>query len=62
MSIFKNLFKKRRNYNFSCHPLYVKTSCEDKNTLYVTFPDGLRLIFRSGEYVGWYVSGEQNND
>jgi hypothetical protein len=33
----------------------VTTSCEDPNTEYITFPDGLRLIIRGGEYVGWYV-------
>ena len=30
-------------------------SCEDVNTKYLEFPDGLRLIFREGKYVGWYV-------
>ena len=30
-------------------------SCEDVNTKYLVFPDGLRLIFREGQYVGWYV-------
>ena len=30
-------------------------SYEDVNTKYLEFPDGLRLIFREGEYVGWYV-------
>lgn len=34
-------------------------SCEDENTVYVTIPDGLRLIFRNGRYAGWYVCGEQ---
>ncbi len=33
----------------------VTTSCEDPNTEYITFPDGLRLIIRGGEYAGWYV-------
>ncbi len=32
-----------------------EVSCEDSNTEYITFPDGLRLIFRDGEYAGWYV-------
>lgn len=36
----------------------ITTSCEDENTMYMTFLDGLRLIFREGEYVGWYVCGE----
>lgn len=31
-------------------------SCEDPNTMYFEFPDGLRLIYRDGEYVGWYVA------
>lgn len=35
----------------------VTTSCEDKNTEYITIPDGLRLIFRDGVYAGWYVCG-----
>ena len=30
-------------------------SCEDASTKYLDFPDGLRLIFREGQYVGWYV-------
>lgn len=29
-------------------------SCEDEATVYVCFPD-VRLIFREGEYVGFYV-------
>lgn len=33
----------------------VTTSCEDENTEYITFPDGLRLIIRNGEYDVWYV-------
>lgn len=32
-----------------------EVSCEDPNTEYITFPDGLRLIFHEKEYVGWYV-------
>ena len=31
----------------------VSTSCEDPATQYADFPDGLRLIYREGEYVGW---------
>jgi len=31
----------------------VMTSCEDPNTTYLCLPD-IRLIFREGEYVGWY--------
>lgn len=30
-------------------------SCEDENTEYITFSDGLRLVFNYGEYVGWYL-------
>ncbi|MBR4308574.1 MAG: DUF551 domain-containing protein [Oscillospiraceae bacterium] len=33
----------------------VFASCEDSSVNYVEFPDGLRLIFREGKYVGWYV-------
>ena len=28
----------------------ITVSCEDQNTVYATFPDGVRLIFRDGEY------------
>ena len=42
--------------------LELTTSCEDENTQYLTFPDGLRLIFREGEYVGWYVCGVAEHD
>ena len=37
----------------------ITTSCEDPDTQYVDFPDGLRLIYRNGEYVGWYLPGEE---
>jgi hypothetical protein len=30
------------------------SSCEDPNTAYLALPD-IRLIFREGEYVGWYI-------
>lgn len=33
----------------------VTRSCEDKNKVYITFPDGLRLIVDHGEYTGWYI-------
>lgn len=33
----------------------ITKSCEDSSKTYITFPDGLRLIFESGKYVGWYV-------
>ena len=33
----------------------ITTSCEDPATQYVDFPDGLRLIYREGTYVGWYL-------
>lgn len=36
--------------------LNIIPSVEDPNTQYVELPDGLRLIFREGEYVGWYVA------
>ena len=29
-------------------------SCEDPNTVYLDFGD-IRLIFRYGKYVGWYI-------
>lgn len=31
----------------------VSQSCEDPDTTYVDTNDGLRLIFRHGEYLGW---------
>lgn len=34
-------------------------SCEDDMKSYIETSDGLRLIFREGKYVGWYVSGER---
>lgn len=33
----------------------IAKSCEDKNKTYVTYPDGLRLIFDCGIYSGWYI-------
>ena len=33
-------------------------SCEDENTEYITFYDGLRLVFNYGEYIGWYLCNE----
>lgn len=33
----------------------ITTSCEDSATQYADFPDGLRLIYREGTYVGWYL-------
>ena len=44
--------------NMKRHRVELSTSCEDKNVQYVTFCDGLRLVFDEGEYVGWYVCGE----
>lgn len=34
----------------------VLVSCEDEHTKYLDFPDGLRLIFRDEDYIGWYVT------
>jgi len=52
----KNIFKRKKRISFEA--MSVSQSCEDKNTTYVTFPDGLRLIIREGKYVGWYVCKE----
>ena len=49
-------FRKKKRIKLGC---VVTTSCEDPNTLYFTFPDGLRLIIRNGEYAGWYVCGQE---
>ena len=38
----------------------ITKSCEDSSKTYVTFPDGLRIVFENGEYVGWYVCGEED--
>lgn len=40
----------------------VSVSCEDPETQYADLPDGLRLIYREGKYVGWYLPGEENAD
>lgn len=48
-------FKKKNNYRFEVYGQKVIQSAEDKNTVYWEFPDGLRLIFREGKYVGWYL-------
>lgn len=45
-----NLFKRKK----SKLPAKIIQSCEDKNVFYVELPDGLRHIFRDGEYVGHY--------
>lgn len=45
-------FRKKKRIKLGC---VVTTSCEDENTMYFTFPDGLRLIIREGKYAGWYV-------
>ena len=37
-------------------PVHFVDSCEDPNTVYVEFPDGLRLIIRDGKYEGHYVA------
>ena len=52
----KNLFKKKKK-NIGNFKIRVSTSCEDPNTTYLTFPDGLRLRINDGRYVGWYVTG-----
>lgn len=33
----------------------LRISCEDPLVHYMEYPDGLRLIFHAGKYVGWYV-------
>lgn len=52
----KITFKCKKRVRFEA--VSIKKSCEDKNTTYVTFPDGLRLILRDGKYAGWYVCKE----
>lgn len=53
----RNIFRRKKRYNVAA-AVDVTTSCEDNKTLYLDFPDGLRLIIREGEYVGWYLPGE----
>ena len=43
---------------FDLSNVVVMDSCEDRETVYVDFPDGLRLIFRESKYAGWYLPGE----
>lgn len=38
-----------------CEGFVLERSAEDEDTVYITLPDGLRLVFREEEYVGWYV-------
>ena len=54
------LFGKRKKNYVRC-VADITTSCEDKNTTYITFPDSLRLIIRNGEYDGWYVCEEKQD-
>lgn len=39
-----------------CPDVRLIDSCEDPNTQYIEFPDGLRLIIRGGKYDGHYVA------
>ena len=48
--------------NMKRHRVELSTSCENENVQYVTYADGLRLIFDHGEYVGWYVCGVADNE
>lgn len=58
--LFKGLFKREETQRIKLGCI-LTTSCEDENTMYFTFPDGLRLIIRNGEYDGWYVCKENND-
>lgn len=40
----------------------ISTSCEDPETQYADLPDGLRLIYHEGKYVGRYMPGEEKTD
>ena len=46
----KNMFE-----GFNIPGVKFVQSPEDANTKYMELPDGLRLIFRNGEYAGWYI-------
>ena len=52
----KNLFKKKKKYTVVAPSLEVIQNPEDEDVLYLEFPDGLRLVFREGNYVGWYTT------
>ena len=59
--LIKRLFKGRKNPGmiiWRCEQKITR-SCEDENTVYITFPDGLRVIVHEGKYVGWYVCGTE---
>lgn len=49
------LFNKKKKHTLTAPSLEVIQNTEDSDVLYLEFPDGLRLIFRSGKYVGWYT-------
>ena len=49
-------FKRKETLKVDCPSVKAITSCEDPNTVYVEFPDGLRLIIRGGKYEGHYVA------
>ena len=55
-NFFKNLFKKSQHIELE--GLAAIQSCEDPETEYIDFPDGLRLIFRNDVYAGWYLPGD----
>lgn len=49
-----NLFKKKKTV-LDINAFEVSRNPEDPAVLYLESPDGLRLIFRDGVYVGWYT-------
>lgn len=55
--------KKREKYTATLLPVETAVLCdpEDESTMWVEFPDGLRLIFTDGNYCGFYWAGEAKN-
>jgi len=53
-NLFKRLFRRKRHIEV-CGARVIQ-SCEDPNTTYIEYPDGLRTIFHEKQYVGWYVA------
>lgn len=52
----RNLFKRKKKHNIRAS-ITVTPSCENNETRYIDFHDGLRLVVREGEYAGWYLPG-----
>ena len=47
------------NFDIDLSALSLIESPEDKTMTYLDFGDNIRLIFRDGQYDGWYECGEE---